>query len=355
MTVFCGLLIFCGCNDADPQSASDSELVAEGTVFDTELEKTLVSSDWFSEGHWYFGCGIQFYAEDITLDAPNGDEYMAPYLYMTFDGAGNCQRYGVGHKQRALDYAYEVTDENTLIIDDTVFSVDLTVEQYDGYTVKMLSMECPTEDGYTFGENFYSVDNLACDAWRCENGVPFKLDYEWKKVPDAEARAIASEVIDRYWRYETFGNCCDMEFIGTAENFSASSDFSSFTAEQKETFTTNDQQLICDTYKITCCKSMEDANRHILRYIEEPNVRQFVDSRFYFETDQALYYEYGIGVGIAEYKTDPEKIIIKYADNNKIIASTMYYDSAGNSLGGKIFHLSQVDGHYVVTAIKDPV
>ena len=68
-----------------------------------------------------------------------------------------------------------------------------------------------------------------------------------------------------------------------------------------------------------------------------------------------MYYEYGIGVGIAEYETDPEKIIIKYADNNKIIASTMYYDSAGNSLGGKIFHLSQVDGHYVVNAIKDPV
>ena len=53
---------------------------------------------------------------------------------------------------------------------------------------------------------------------------------------DGEAAVIASETIERFWRYYTYYECCDIEILGYGAEFMESPDFELLSSEQKANF-----------------------------------------------------------------------------------------------------------------------
>lgn len=148
----------------------------------------------------------------------------------------------------------------------------------------------------------------------------------------SEAVSIAKMVISKYETYRNMGICCDYE--ESYENLTA------YMPEQLK-------PMANGQVKCLCCKTTEDAQKHIYKYLDK-SLEVIFSDELSFKYKGSLYFIMG-AVGFVEFESDKLQLI-SY-NNNSIVAKCNMLNSGGVPCGTYEFTLTKKNGSYLITKI----
>lgn len=262
---------------------------------------------------------------------------------------------------------YDMYNPNTIceISDDLIEYTDSTID-WNEYTYEII-------DDVSLNLSPYGEESRA-QPYLCysENGADYLFiggissyygNFILKKgvggkneptIPDnasGEAAVVASEVIERYWRYETYGFCCDTKDLGSDEEFMATDTFAALTPEQQSEFRYLSEESGVTAMQSLCCNSIEESEVQARYYLSDSIIEGFYENSMKFEVNGILVFGYGYAVGIDEFDTNPRQIDIQSADGNTIVAVSNHYISSGEPMGKDTFRMTKENDHYVLTEV----
>lgn len=235
---------------------------------------------------------------------------------------------------------YEIVDAHNLRFTDDSDSANIPYMRYfeDGTEYLFIQNLLPLYDGFILERT---------DTSKNKNWL------EESEVNEGSAIVIASQLIERYWRYRNFQHCCNIESAGDGGQFTEDPRFGKLTAEEQSAFIELDRMLMTSVDKVFCCKTVEEVNQHTKQYLDSSLISSEMTEEGTYMIDGELYIQRGIGVGIDSYDNNPGKIKIESLSNDEIVAVTSHYNSGGEKMEDSVFHIGRVGGKFMLMQVEE--
>ncbi len=153
----------------------------------------------------------------------------------------------------------------------------------------------------------------------------------------AQAKSIAEDCIKHYVKYRELGFFCDYEHVSDG-------DISKFLSP--------DQEKGYDNYRITCCHSIKEVEKHVARCLDKSLIDRKANNRNFCNDDKNNLYYTDFSLSIDNEYGDIA--LLKYSDNMITAKATVilldshdYGDYAYN-----IFTLKKENGNWIIIGIE---